>query len=229
MKLQISVLFFYCFAVLCNALPLGDDDISHALFGALDNLSVDIATLSIIVIVFFVLAVELAFHYLGHITHDTPFESMIHSIEKELMIVGVMAFTFKIILTLEADILPIKWIIGLEFADLLVPVTAFFFCFQAILLIIMCIKQCELWSKGYHVLLDELLSDFYKTHLQLNQRILQKFYNFPLGLNYDAVEFRIFHVIFCDANSISKSGFEFDEYASYLYNKLSNYYYYYYY
>jgi hypothetical protein len=160
-----------------------------------------------------VLTVEFASHCLAHITFDTPFESMIYSIEKELMIVGVMAFTFKIILTLESDILPTEWIVGLECADLLVPITTFLFCGQAILLIIMSIKQCALWSKAYHLLLDELLADFYNKQIQLHQRFLGRFFWFPLSIINDAVEFRIFHVIFCDANNITKSGFEFDEYV----------------
>jgi hypothetical protein len=162
-----------------------------------------------IIIVFAVLMVELAFHQLAHVTADTPFESMIHSIEKELMIVGTMAFTFKVILS-TTHFLPTDWVVALEFADLLVPITSFLFCGQALLLIIMSVKQCDLWSKAYHLFLDELLTEFYDKQHLFHHRILW----LPLSSINDAMEFRIFHVIFCDANKITKKGFAFDEYVS---------------
>lgn len=213
--LQLFVLFlcFSCFqAVASTGNGTACDESGgggHELFGALDHLPVDIATLSMLIIVFGVLLVEMAFHYLGHVTSDTPFESMIHSIEKELMIVGTMAFTFKIILS-TTHFFPTEWVVALEFADLLVPITSFLFCLQALLLIIMSVKQCDLWSKAYHLYLDELLTEFYDKQLQFRRRIFW----LPLSFINDAMEFRIFHVIFCDANKITKRGFEFDEYVS---------------
>eukprot|EP01035_Chromulina_nebulosa_P021149 gene21149-27403_t len=88
---------------------------------------------------------------------------MVNTLEKEMMTVGTMAFTFKIIINSNA-IHNEHWIFALEFADLLVPITSFCFCFKEI-------------------------------------------------------EFRIFHIIFCDHYHIQRNAFAYDEYVQRIFEK----------
>lgn len=67
------------------------------------------------IIIASVIAVDLLFHGLFHLTDDTPFAKMIHAIEKELMIVGFTAFIFKIIIN-SSDIISGDYLYALEFA-----------------------------------------------------------------------------------------------------------------
>ena len=72
----------------------GEGNHSAALFGTMGEISSLQGSLAILIIVLAVLLVEKVFHSLHAITHDTPFQDMVSAIEKELMIVGCMAFAF---------------------------------------------------------------------------------------------------------------------------------------
>lgn len=88
---------------------------SHSLFGIMVDIRSYTGSISIIVIVFAVLFVEKVFHGLHALTHDTPFQDMVSAIEKELMIVGSMAFIFKVIIN-TTSFLNEEWLVALEYA-----------------------------------------------------------------------------------------------------------------
>jgi hypothetical protein len=87
-----------------------------SLFGIVSQLDPIIGTLSFIVIVGAVLFVELLFHELNHMAHDTPFQHLIPAVEKELMIAGCTAFTFKILVNATNHTIPANWYAALEYA-----------------------------------------------------------------------------------------------------------------
>jgi hypothetical protein len=70
---------------------------------------------AIIIIVFSVLLVEDLFEKLNKLTNDTPFQELLRAIEKELMVVGTMAFIFKLIINLKL-IADDDWVLALEYA-----------------------------------------------------------------------------------------------------------------
>jgi len=74
-----------------------------------------IASIAVIIIVGAVQCIEYSFHSLHLITHDTPFNQMVQSIEKELMVVGFTAFIFKIVVN-TTNFLELEWYHSLEYA-----------------------------------------------------------------------------------------------------------------
>lgn len=87
----------------------------HQLFGSLELLEVDKWSVSLVIVVCSVLLIEGIFHLVHILTEDTPFHKVIVALEKELMIVGVTAFMFKIILNSIAN-LDVMWKFALEIA-----------------------------------------------------------------------------------------------------------------
>ena len=145
----------------------------------------------------------------NQLTHDTTFKDMVLAIEKELTIVGCMAFIFKIILN-TSTFLDQHWILSLEYADLLVPVTSFVYCFQGMGLIIVCSIQTDFWSKGYYLDVYALLEPFYD---MMHKAWYTKFFWVPFVSIRAQLEFRIFHDIFCEAYNINRKAFAFNEYV----------------
>lgn len=94
-----------------------DHSIHFELFGGISSLDIMIASISVLIIVCAVQMVEYLFHTLHLATHDTPFNQMVHSIEKELMVVGFTAFIFKIIVN-TTSFLELEWFHSLEYAGM---------------------------------------------------------------------------------------------------------------
>ena len=189
--------------------------LAHVLFGAADYLSPLIGAVSMVIVVFCVICTEAFFEGLNHMAHDTPFEELITAIENEMMIVGFMAFLLKIILNLTT--IPSDWLLALEYADLVVPMITFTRCFIGIGFIYMSIKVCEHWGKSYHL-----------HHLLVMDAYLDRSHSFwarghmswvPLSWTNGAMEFRIFHHIFCEHFMIQRSAFAFDEYVHRIFEK----------
>ncbi len=88
---------------------------AHSLFGSVDALNATIGTIAILIIIGAVQLVEYLFHGLHALTHDTPFQQMVSTIEKELMIVGCTAFIFKITINAK-HFLTADWFYALEYA-----------------------------------------------------------------------------------------------------------------
>src|SRR5690348_13393045 len=95
-------------------------------------------------------------------------------------------------------------------------------------------KQCNVWSKAFHLRLEEVLDDFYNQQKTLHFRFKNSTLRFLVRLPdqlccrfslkplYNAVaemEFRIFHSIFCDMFRIQKLAFAFDEYVEIVFEK----------
>ena len=130
---------------------------SHvSIFGSVSHIEPIIGTISMIIIIFAVLFLQSLFQGLHSFTADTSFNTMVVRIENELMIVGCSAFIFKIILN-TTSFLNEEWTLALEFAELLIPLLSFCYCGIGILLIVMALRQCDLWSKAYNLKLIELV------------------------------------------------------------------------
>jgi hypothetical protein len=186
------------------------------IFGAMPKLDASVSTISMIIIIASVILLEKGFHRLHDLTSDTPFETMIHSIEKELMIVGTMAFIFKLILNITH--IDSMWVLGLEFADLLVPIISFLVCTICVVLIIVSMRIMKSWIKAYHLHLYEILEEFYlSTHNRWNSGNMSWL---PLLTINSQMEFRIMNAIFCENYNISKDAFAFDEYVYHTFEKL---------
>lgn len=90
----------------------------HNIFNSLNTLTVTIATISVLIIIASVFLVEFFFDKLSELADDTPFRQLLIAIEKELMVIGCMAFIFKIISNLNV-IESESWIFALEYAGLI--------------------------------------------------------------------------------------------------------------
>ena len=188
---------------------------AHVLFGAADYLPLKSGACSMLIVVAAVIATEAGFEALNHVTHDSPFEDLIHAIENELMIVGFMAFLLKIVLNLTT--IPSDWLLSLEYADLVVPIITFIRCGVGIGLIVMCIKVCDHWGKAYH-LHHLLVMEAYLDHSK--QWYSRGHWSWlPISWTNGAMEFRIFHNIFCEHFKIQRSAFAFDEYVHLIFEK----------
>ena len=188
----------------------GDDYYDGGIFGSMADTDIVVGSVSFLIVVSLVLLVENLFHMLEHIAHDTPFEDMVLAIEKELMIVGTMAFMLKLVIT-TGDFLPYNWYHALEFADTLVPVTSFVVAFIGVFLIMMSIHVCKLWIRAYHLHLFELLDEYIGKSGHWLQ--VGNFSYLPLSTVNMEMEFRIFHSIFCEQYNIQRKAFAFDEYV----------------
>ena len=88
---------------------------SVLIFNSFSSLNIIYGSISIIIIIAGVLSVEYIFESLNQLTNDTPFQELVSAIEKELMIVGTMAFIFKIIINVNL-LANHEWILALEYA-----------------------------------------------------------------------------------------------------------------
>ena len=195
---------------------MGGGDTTHALFGHYDSIPIVQGSVSVIIIVIAVNIVDVIFENIREVTVDTPFEGMFRAIEQELMVVGVMAFVFKIMLN-TTDFFSNDWVWGLEVADVLIPMTSFMFCLQGMWLIILSISQCETWSKAYHLQLFEILDIFYDFVAENGQWL--KYRWIKLSSVHSELEFRLYHSIFCEQHNVQKDAFAFDAYVQRVYEK----------
>jgi len=83
---------------------------------AAEAIAIETASISITLIIFIVLFFEFLFLKLHEVTKDTAFQELVSAIEKELMIVGCMAFGFKLITNYSSNILDNDWHNALNFA-----------------------------------------------------------------------------------------------------------------
>ena len=190
----------------------------HGIFGSLTHLpDANIGSAAIIIIIAFVIVIEYVFNKLNHATHDTPYGEMVASIQKELMVVGSCAFLFKVYLSfnhMEKD-----WLLALEYADILIPITSFFFCIMGLVLVVSSMKTRNYWSKAFHLKVDELLYEFLYFSKETQERFL-KYAWFPfINPIMDEFEFRIFQTIFLEKFNMHHKALEFDSYCSRIYEK----------
>ena len=95
----------------------GHGSVHHSLFNAVADIKPLSGSLSMLIIISAVVFIEKLFHYANHITDDTPFGDIISRIEKEMMVVGTMAFIFKVIVnTSDFFAANPEWYLALEYA-----------------------------------------------------------------------------------------------------------------
>ena len=132
---------------------------THSIFGSIGEIDSTTLTIMIIIIVSSVLIIEHTFEIFRKLTEETPFRHILSAVEQELMVVGFTAFLFKIVYN-NNNFLTSEQFISLEFADILVPVFSISNCILGIFLIFASLFQCDIWSKAFHLQLEQLLEDF---------------------------------------------------------------------
>lgn len=101
--------------------------LEQSLFGFPYSIDHTTAFTSFLIIIGVLLFLEWLIEQLNKLTHDTSFEEIVLAIQRELMIVGCMAFSFKILLNIDSVNVNDSWAIALEFADLVVEYILLFF------------------------------------------------------------------------------------------------------
>lgn len=182
------------------------DKIPFTLFGAIPHLDVIIGSFSIIIIILAVQAVHSILRFIHEKTQVTPFKHTIIGIENELMVVGLTAFIFKIIVN-TSEFLDDDWFHGLEYAEILIPVFSFSYSGIGLIIIFHSIKHVNLWCKAYHSTLLDVLDLYFTTPDNVISRWFGKRYEIV-----SEVEFRISFNIFCETFKIKKNEFPFNEY-----------------
>lgn len=184
-------------------------------FGSLHWITPMTGSLSIIIIIFAVYLVENLFHELHRYSDDTPFQDMIAGLEKELMIVGCMAFIFKVIIS-NNSFMSTEWLHALEYADTVVPFVSFCFCAQGLFLILVSIHYCSSWSKAYHLLPEELELDYFELVSGNKWSIWHYIKREQLRAE---LEFKIIHELFCVQWRIKRFSIPFDVYVERVFEK----------
>ena len=194
----------------------------ESIFGSFNNVDPILVASSILIIIASVIFLNLCLHYIFNLTQDTPFEPLLWNLEHELMIVGFTALIFKIFSNLYLT-MPHEWHAALEYADLLVPIVAIVFCIEGLLLILMTLKVTNIWGRGYHLLLEELLDKFYVAMNKSADNCLSlTSYVRNLVDRYiiqQQMKFRIYRLIFCDQYRIKRDSLAFDSYVLNVYEK----------
>jgi len=183
------------------------------LFGSLISITYPkILIISVIATICFVKFVDEAFEKLQSSTAESAFREMISTIQNELMTVGLSALFLKIICN-SSHFLSHEWFFALELSDILIPFYVFCCCITGINLVVVAVRQCDIWSRASRLQLDELLDDFYNVKHK-NLMICCA----PFSVILDQLEFRIFHTIFCDLYKIKKT-VPFNDYATIVFEK----------
>jgi len=86
-----------------------------SLFGVVNELGSEYGTFAFFIVIAGVVTIETVFHEVHTMTHDTSYQDMVSAIEKELMIVGIMAFTGKVIF-MQVEFSDYEWVHAVEFA-----------------------------------------------------------------------------------------------------------------
>mmetsp|Transcript_12320 Transcript_12320/g.16923 ORF Transcript_12320/g.16923 Transcript_12320/m.16923 type:complete len:799 (+) Transcript_12320:68-2464(+) len=162
---------------------------------------------AVIITVVIVTIVENTFLLLLKLTDDTPYSEMIIVIERELMNVGFSALLFKVVCN-NTHFLDHDWFFALELSDVLVPFYVFCSCTVGIAMVLTAMRQCFIWSKAYHLQLNEILDEYQQIK---NKTFLVEFAPFSKIMNQ--LEFRIYNLLFCETHHINRS-VHFDEYVA---------------
>lgn len=162
---------------------------------------------AVIITVVIVTIVENTFLLLLKVTTDTPYSEMIIVIERELMNVGFSALLFKVVCN-NTHFLDHDWFFALELSDVLVPFYVFCSCTVGIIMVLTAMRQCFIWSKAYHLQLNEILDEYQQIQ---NKSYLVEFAPFSKIMNQ--LEFRIYNLLFCETHHINRS-LHFDEYVA---------------
>ena len=132
------------------------------LFMAISSIHIEKGTFSVFIIIAFIIVLKQIIEALYTLTNETPFYVMVTKIEEELMIVGTSSFLFKVILN-TTSFENNEWAYPLEFGEILVPLIAFSYCGLGILLIIISLRQCYVWSRAHNLKVLEILDDYYQS------------------------------------------------------------------
>jgi hypothetical protein len=178
--------------------------------GAIDAVTFII---SFVVIVVVVITLEWLIGLLHKVVFETPFQDIITVMLTELMIVGFISLTFKVIFA-TTDSIATKWVHGLEFAEITISFTAFNHCIVGGLLIMYISQHLNNWGKISRSHISDILHDFILTVKSMHTR----FYWFPFQLLQN-IEFRMLNNFFCSIYHINKKTFDFEAYVKHCFTK----------
>ena len=200
------------------------------IFGSFDYIKPETAAICFILVIMVILMLEYVFHEIHSISHDTPFADMISAMEKELMIVGSMAFAFKVFVA-KVDFNH-ELHVAVEVTETIAAISAFLFCLGGIFLILMSMRELDIWSKSFNLHAYEIVADYYgivddanhdiNDHEftwweHFNNRIeyyVQKWRWLPISRINAEIEFRVIHAAFCETFQIQRDALAFDEYVN---------------
>jgi hypothetical protein len=84
-------------------------------FGTANDMDSKILAWSFVIIVVIVVLLEKFIAIVNRLTYETPFQDMVSSVMSELMVVGIMSFSFKILMQ-QTNVLSPTWAHALDFA-----------------------------------------------------------------------------------------------------------------
>jgi hypothetical protein len=182
-----------------------------SLFGSLDDLLIFEALISLIGVIAVVLLLEFVFMRGRNYLRTTPFFELGGYIERELVVIGTMTFSFKILFNTH-HFLSEDWKLALEYSDLLVPMTAFASCGQGFVLLISSLEQTRNWKRYYFARTSAAIRKYGEAR-ESTSILASLGFSLPLRQAISGLEFRICHTIFCEHNLISHETFRFDSYV----------------
>jgi hypothetical protein len=186
--------------------------VESSLFGSLGHTGVMKGTISIILIISAVQVFEFFFFIIEEFTVDTPFQTMISAIQKELMIVGGMAFVLKCAINTAS--FDAEWLHSIEMADLIVPVTAFFFCLFGVFFIAILNKE----DKIVRIALECSPLDIVNTVIEQKKQVDISWNPFYVTQNSMQLEYHVGKFIFCQEFQVD-TDFHFDVYLIKVFEK----------
>ena len=213
-----------------DVLPCSSGEHAVGLFGSFDYIQPETAAVCFMLVIIVILILEYVFHEIHSLSHDTPFADMISAMEKELMIVGSMAFAFKLFVAKVGFNHQLH--VAVEVTETIAAISAFLFCLAGVFLILMSMRELDIWSKSFNLHAYEIVADYYgivddanhdinEDELTwwdyINQRIdyyTQKWRWLPISRINAEIEFRVIHYAFCETFHIQRDALAFDEYVN---------------
>ena len=120
-----------------------------------------------LIIIGIVVALEKIFFFARKKLRDTKLNDMFTAMFDELMIVCCMSFVFKIVVNQYGETFNHPWLIALEYADVLVPITTFVYCLQGGYLVLVSIHYVAAWRKvcsvSHYVLTSSIFPHYLDT------------------------------------------------------------------
>ena len=166
------------------------------------------------------IGLESLLDWIKELSHDTAFHRIIHAIQTELMIIGIVAFILRILTNLSVDqlVLNHEQHFALEFAEILVPFITFINCLWGVGFILFANRWTEMWSKTLRLTTVEVLNTYFDiSENSIWYKITPNVFNEIIA----KLEIKLYHNIFCEMFHLKRSAFAFDEYLRSVYEKFA--------
>lgn len=184
----------------CNVLQISYQ-IGETLCGPFSKISFAFL-ISIVVL----LVIDRGIHMIEHKVRDSPYETVVNKIYKEMTALGCLTF-MTLVITIKTDI-PEDWHHCISHADFVVFVMSVSYVLQVSVYMYLSYIQDKAWKVAAQVDLGPLLMEFEE----------ENYYGIgwwlPFAKIRDQLEFKIFLSVFCQKFLIRKTEFNFASYLS---------------